>query len=126
MGVSISCDEGHTWSPIQRVCEAGRMHANLLRLPNDDLIMTVIRRMDIRGGQLASYRRGCDALVSHDHGQTWDHRERIIIDDWPHHDPDQWFGSICGHLYSAALEDGSVLTCYSKHSIGGVLIRWQP
>ena len=125
-GISISKDEGKTWSPIQRVCEAGRMHANLIRLPNDDLIMTVIRRMDIRGGRLASYRRGCDAFVSHDHGQTWDPDEMIIIDDWPHHDPDQWYGSVCGHLYSTVLDDGSVLTGYSHHAVGGVLIRWRP
>lgn len=125
-GISISKDEGKTWSPIQRVCEAGRMHANLLRLPNDDLIMTVIRRMDIRGGKLASYRRGCDAFVSHDHGETWNPDEMIILDDWPHHDPDQWYGSVCGHLYSTVLDDGSVLTGYSHHAEGGVLIRWKP
>ena len=126
LGVSISGDEGRSWSPIRRVCEAGRMHANLVRLPNNDLIMTAIRRMDHRGGKLASYRRGCDAFVSHDHGQTWDQEEMIVLDDWPHHDPNDWYGSVCGHLYSVVLSDASVLTGYSKHDVGGVLIHWQP
>lgn len=61
--VSVSKDDGKTWSPIQKIFEAGRMHANLLRLPNGDLVMTVIKREDIRGGNLASYRRGCEAVV---------------------------------------------------------------
>ena len=123
-GVSISRDDGKTWSPLQRIAEAGRMHANLLRLPGGELVMTVIRRLDFRGGRLASYRRGCDAYISRDHGLTWDEKEMVIIDDWPHHDPDHWFGVACGHLCSTLLHDGSILTVYNKHEFGGIMIRW--
>lgn len=69
-GVSISKDGGKTWSPIKMIFEPGRHHAHLLRMPNNDLVMTVIVRDDVQNGRLARYRRGCDALVSHDNGLT--------------------------------------------------------
>lgn len=125
-GISISKDDGRTWSPVEHLLEAGRMHANLVRLPNDDLVLTVIRRLDIRGGEQASYRRGCDALVSRDHGQSWDVEGMYILDDWAHHNPEQWYEVACGHLYSISLGDGAVLTAYGHYRYGGVLIKWWP
>ena len=125
-GISISKDNGATWSPVEHLLEAGRMHANLLRLPNDDLVMTVIRRLDIRDGKFASYRRGCDALVSHDHGQTWNLDRMYILDDWSYNNPAQWYECVSGHLYSTSMGDGSVLTAYGHYPNGGVLIKWRP
>ena len=55
----------------------GRHHATLVRLPDDRLVLTVIRRLDFDDGTLASYRRGCDAVVSRDHGETWDVEQRF-------------------------------------------------
>ena len=102
------------------------MHANLLRLPNDDLVMTVIQRLDIRDGKLASYQRGCDALISHDHGQTWNLDRMYILDDWSYNNPAQWYECVSGHLYSTSMGDGSVLTAYGHYPNGGVLIKWKP
>ncbi len=125
-GISISKDDGATWSPVKHLLEAGRMHANLLRLPNDDLVMTVIQRLDIRDGKLASYQRGCDALISHDHGQTWNLDRMYILDDWSYNNPAQWYECVSGHLYSTSMGDGSVLTAYGHYPNGGVLIKWRP
>ena len=124
--VSISNDNGETWSPIEHVCEGGRHHSNLVRLPNNDLVMTVIRRLDVRDGRLASYRRGCDALVSQDHGQTWNLDRMYILDDWPYHNPERWYECVSGHLFSVSLGDGSVLTSYGHYPGGGAMIKWQP
>jgi len=124
--VSISKDDGKTWSPIDHILEAGRHHANLVRLPNDDLVMTVIRRLDFRGGEFASYRRGCDALVSRDNGQTWNADRMYILDDWAYQNLQQWHDCGCGHLYSISLGDGSMLTAYGHYPFGGVLIKWRP
>ena len=136
-GASVSRDEGATWTPIQHVFEAGRHHANLLRRPNGDLVMVVVRRLDIREGRLASYRLGCDAVVSHDHGLTWNTDEMYILDDWPHiHHPDIgavtwetgdfWYGCANGHQCSVTLGDDSILTSYGHYTYGGALIKWRP
>jgi hypothetical protein len=126
-GVSISKDEGATWSPIRVLFDAGRHHAHLLRLANGDLVMTLIVRVDVQGGRPASYRRGCEAVVSHDNGLTWDLDHKYILDEYEFSDGVQWFHGECGHLCTALLDDGSLLTCYGNYlSKGACLIRWRP
>lgn len=54
-GVSVSRDDGRTWSPVQALFEAGRHHAHLLTMPNGDIVMTMTVRADVRDRRLASY-----------------------------------------------------------------------
>lgn len=127
--VSISKDDGKTWSPAQVLFEAGRHHADLLRLPNGDLLMTLIVRNDVAPGELrnASSRRGCEAVLSRDNGLTWDVEHRYIVDSFDYLDPEHWFDGKCGHLSSCLLDDGSVLTVYGNYvKAGAVMVRWRP
>ena len=124
--VSISTDEGASWSPMDYVFGPGRHHATLLRLPNDDLVLTVIRRLDFGAGDLATYQRGCDAVVSHDHGVTWDLEHRYVVDDFAALGTERWFEVACGHQFSVSVGDGSVLTAYGNYRNAGALIRWRP
>ena len=83
--ISLSEDDGKTWSEMQILFDAGRHHANLQRLPNNDLVCTVIVRDDIQPGnlnegELTSRRRGCDAVISHDNGKTWNLDRRYELD----------------------------------------------
>ena len=137
IGVSISKDDGKTWSPVKILFRAGRMHPNVMALPNGDVVMTFIVRQDI-GDDLdyASFRRGCEAIISHDNGLTWNLKEKYILDEW------EFFtgpfvtypgvgsgvmGTFCGHTCSTVLDDGSILTAYGHYTSGGtVLIRWKP
>ena len=124
--VSISRDDGLTWSPVQTVFEAGRHHAQLLLLPNGDIVMTVILRQDVENGRLASYRRGCEAVISHDHGQSWDLAHKYILDSFEYSNGLP-LSTATGHVFSTLLDDGSILTCYGHYpSRGACLIRWKP
>jgi hypothetical protein len=95
-------------------------------MPNGDLVMTVIRRVDFHDKRLTSYRRGCDAVISHDHGVTWDVEHMVELDDFAFCAGEHWISTACGHLDSAVLSDGSILTGYGNYLAGGVLVRWKP
>lgn len=126
-GVSISRDDGVTWSPIQVLYDAGRHHAHLLKLPNGDLLMVLIVRVDIQGGRLASYRRGLEAIISHDNGLTWDLAHKYVLDDYEFYDGAEWFNGECGHCCTTLLDNGLVLSAYAKYLTKGTsLILWKP
>jgi len=130
--ISISKDDGKTWSDPQFLFEAGRHHANLQRMPNGDLVCTLVVRDDIQAGnrnkgELTSHRRGCDALISHDHGQTWNLDRRYELDSFEFLRKDgYWVDGVCGHIGAVVLKDGYVLSVYGNYPVGAVLIKWRP
>jgi len=127
IAVSISRDDGKTWSPMNFLFSAGRHHCHLVRMPNGDLVMTMGVRVDVREGKLASYRRGCDAVVSRDNGLTWDTERRYVLDEYEFYDGSRWFNGECGHLYSTLLDSGQILTTHANYlTRGASLIRWKP
>jgi len=130
--ISISKDNGKTWSDLQFLFEAGRHHANLQRMPNGDLVCTLVVRDDIREGKskdgaLTTRRRGCDALISKDHGKTWNLDRRYELDGFEFLRKDGfWVDGVCGHIGAVALKDGHVLSVYGNYPVGAVLIKWKP
>lgn len=126
--ISISKDDGKTWSKLQFLSYAGRHHANLQRLASGDLVCTLIVRDDIEDLQLASFRRGCDALVSRDHGRTWNPKRRYELDSYYYKRGDgNWVPGQCGHIGATVLPDGNVISAYGHYLKGAaVLIKWRP
>ena len=126
--ISISKDNGKTWSKMNILFYAGRHHANLKRLPNNDLVCTMVVRDDVDGLKLASDRRGCDALISRDNGQTWDLDRRYELDAWRYDREDgYWVDGKCGHIAAVALPDGHVISAYGHYlKCAAVLIKWRP
>ena len=126
IGVSVSKDDGRTWSPVKVIFPAGKMHAHLITMNDGAIVMTYIVRQDVAEGRLASYTRGCGAVVSRDHGLTWDMGHEYMLDRFEFADGTRTTLS-CGHLYSTLLDDGDILTCYGHYaSKGGCLIKWKP
>ena len=126
LGVSISKDDGKTWSPVTILFDAGRMHATLVGMPSGDLVMTYVVRHDMRDGRRVSRRKGCEALISHDNGQTWDLARRYILDAFDYFNGEDPYKTVCGHQYSIVLDDGRILTMYINYTKGTTLIRWRP
>ena len=124
--VSISRDEGKTWTEPKPLAD-GRMHPNLLRMPNGDLVMTLVVRHDLKDGRRVSHRKGCEAVISRDNGLTWDLGRKIILDEWQFYDHHIPGHGQAGHLFSALLDDGSILTVHNNYlTMGLTLIRWKP
>ena len=89
--------------------------------------MTITVRNDIHDGKLVSYRRGRDAVISRDHGRTWDLGHRYELDAYELYDGVAWQNGECGHLYQTLLDDGRVLTAHTHYlTKGACLLRWQP
>jgi len=136
---AISRDDGKTWSEPRKLFD-GRMHPHLLLLPNGDIVMTVTVRHDIENGERVSYRRGCESVVSHDNGLSWNLDRKYILDEWEFNDdleepegPDPGFllsgpgFSHAGHLCTTLLDDGAILTVHNNYlTMGMTLIRWRP
>jgi len=126
IGVSISRDDGATWSPVQIIHQAGRHHTHLVCMPDGTLVMTYIMRLDIVEGRMDSYRRGCGALLSYDNGLTWDTEHEYLVHSFDFADGTRK-GYCCGHVYSTLLDDGAILTCYGNlPPKGACLVKWRP
>ena len=128
--ISISKDNGQTWSPLDRLFDSGRQHGNLQLLPNGDILLTMIRRADINVGSstLNSTNRGEDALISHDNGLTWDPMNSLItISTSPYYNPYLWADGQVGHVATTVLNDGAVVTAYGKYTDNTVVLtKWNP
>lgn len=109
LGVSLSKDNGCTWSNINVLYEYGRMHPSLVVLPDGAIVMTYVVRL----GALKEEHRardedgfsqwGVEAIVSRDHGASWDLAHRYVLAKW----------SGAAQAQSTAtvlLPDGSLLT----------------
>jgi hypothetical protein len=97
-----------------------------LCLPDGTIVLTHITRREIEDGHLVGYGHGCGAVLSHDNGATWDMSRRIVLDDFTFSDG-KLNSTVCGHLFSTMLNDGSILTCYSHYlSKAAALISWKP
>jgi len=128
LAISISKDDGQTWSEMNHLYSAGRHHSHLNRLPNGALVLTMINRLDIRTGLLPDTDQvGFDALVSFDNGLTWDVNRRVTLHEITN--PLSFPNTVVGHTGAAALGDGSMLAAYGQSAdIGGtpVLVKWDP
>ena len=90
-----SNDDGKTWRYDTQLTEPGQHPAHLVRLHNDNLLLTYGNRIE------GEY--GVAAKISQDEGKTWD-EEFLIIDDLESGDS--------GYPTSVQLSNGKILTAY--------------
>ena len=100
-----SMDEGQTWTDHQVHFKYGKVHSDLVRLRDGRLLLTYAARMGELDGRIY---HGIEAVVSRDHGKTWDWDRRFVLFRWAMH---QTTHSPC----SLQLEDGRILTLFLYH-----------
>ena len=149
LGVSLSRDDGHTWTEMQVLYEWGRHHPSMVLLPNGDIVMTYVVRKGYPDTDDGLPQFGIEAVTSRDNGETWDMEHRYILAKWKGNTkgespelentfrakwPRWWAG--CQATSTVLLPDGSILTAFgtgyrSRPTADGVcspqdvgLVKW--
>ena len=83
-GVSISKDNGQTWSKYtdNMIYGWGRHHSSMVVLPNGVIVMTYLVRVGYIDSPDGFPQFGIEAIVSHDHGVSWDLDHRYLLHVW--------------------------------------------
>jgi Neuraminidase (sialidase) len=114
LGVSISKDNGRTWSAVEWLYEWGRHHPAMILMPNGDIVMTYVVRRGYTADKDGFPRFGIEAITSRDHGRTWDLDHRYILHSWTGKrkgDDTYWWPSSQA-TSSVLFADGSILTAF--------------
>jgi len=113
LGICASRDNGRTWSDVKKLYDWGRHHPSWVRMPNNDLVMTYVVRKGYVDTSDGFPQFGIEAIVSHDHGRTWDLDHRYILHCWSGNrkGPNAWWPSSQA-TSSVLLPDGWILTAF--------------
>jgi len=135
LSYSYSKDDGKTWADERILYRYGRHHCSMVVLPNGDIVMAYVVRKGYPRHPWGFEQFGIEAIVSHDHGQTWDMDRPFILNKWSANRKDEkgWWASSQG-TSSVLLPGGDILTCYSSGHRSGLesphprdvgLLRWK-
>ena len=113
LGISISRDNGRTWSKLRMLYEYGRHHPSMVMLRDGSILMTYVARVGYTDDAQGYNRYGIEAIVSRDHGLTWDLDHRYILATWSGRikGANAWWG-LPQSTSTVLLPDGSLLTAF--------------
>ena len=120
LGISISANAGRTWSDVRKLYDWGRHHPSLVLLPSGDIVMTYVVRKGYVDSPEGFPQFGIEAVVSHDHGETWDLDHRYLLHTWVGNrngsnqnllGPQAWWASSQA-TSTLLLPNGSLLTAF--------------
>lgn len=100
-----SADNGKTWTDHQIHFKYGKVHTDLVTLNNGNILLTYAVRMGELDGQIY---HGVEAVLSRDHGKTWDWDNRFILFRWA-------MQQTMHSTSSLELSDGRILTLFLYH-----------
>ncbi len=136
LAVSISKDNGHKWSEIDPLYEWGRHHPCMVRMRNGVIVMSYVVRLGLPATHHGRPQFGVEAVVSRDHGQTWDKEHRYILAKWTGNitGSSAWFCSVQS-TSTILLPDGMLLTAFGTGfrnppdarvcKMDVAMVRWQ-
>ena len=113
LGISISSDNGSSWSTLNHLYEYGRHHPSLVVLPNGHIVMTYVVRIGYTDARDGHSRFGIEAVISKDNGRTWDLDHKYILAYWTGQvtGRNSWWG-LSQTTSTVLLPDGSLLTTF--------------
>lgn len=144
LGISISSDNGYSWSDVDVFYDWGRHHPSLLVMPDGSVVMTYVVRLGYPDNDDGFKQFGVEALISRDNGRSWDVENPYILAKWPanrkgkvYSGDDFWWASPQASS-TVLLPDGSLLTAfgtgyrsqpdrihnYAPRDVG--LVKWRP
>jgi hypothetical protein len=115
LAVSLSDDDGQTWSELDVLYDYGRHHPSMVLMPDGQIVMSYIVREGYSEDPNGFAQFGIEAVVSRDHGMTWEMVNRYVLARWSANDK--------GPLYylwapqgssTVLLPDNTLLTAYSS------------
>jgi hypothetical protein len=126
LGITISKDDGKTWSKAKPLFPYGRHHASMVRLGNGDLVMTYAVRAGYEKDEQGRDQFGEEAIISKDNGQTWDLDRRYVLHKWSAPSVEGGEGWAAQSSSTIQLPGGDLLTAYgiAYRKVG--LVRWRP
>ena len=113
LGVSLSKDDGGTWTKVRVLYDYGRHHPCMVLMPNGDVVMTHVVRLGYPRDANDFPQFGIEAIVSRDNGETWDLAHRYVLAKWSgnHKGGDEWI-AMCQATSTVLLPDGSLVTAF--------------
>jgi len=113
LGISISRDDGRTWSAVRKLYDYGRHHPSLVLMRNKDIVMTYVVRLGYVDDQDGFPQFGIEAVVSHDHGASWDLDHRYLLHVWSGKRAGESYWWPSSQATSSTLSrDGSIITAF--------------
>ncbi len=82
LGVSVSRDNGQTWSDLNILYAWGRHMSSMVNLGNGDIVLTYVVRLGYVHTPDGYPQFGIEAVVSDDNGLTWDLDHRYLLAVW--------------------------------------------
>ena len=128
LGISISTNDGRAWSEVRKLYDWGRHHPSLILLPSGEIVMTYVVRKGYVNSPEGFPQFGIEAVVSPDHGQTWDLDHKYILHHWIGHikdGPTAWYPSSQA-TSTVLLPDGSILTAFGTGYRCQDIVKGQP
>ena len=115
LAVSISKDDGKTWSKPNVLYESGRHFPSMVLMPDGKIVMSYVARDCYPKDPDGFPQFGIEAVVSRDNGKTWDMANRYILDRWSANDkgPNYFWWAPQG-TSTVLLPDNTLLTTYSS------------
>jgi hypothetical protein len=132
---SVSSDDGQTWTEPKILYRFGRHHPSMAVLPTGEIALIYVVRKGYPIHPSGHDQYGIEAVLSHDHGRTWDLDQPYILNLWQalRKDENAWWASSQG-TSTVLLPDGDLLTAYCggfrnldsypPRDIG--LVKWRP